>query len=212
MSTTTQTVDPVNGANYFGVNSVSKKSDLDMASFLNLLVVQLQNQNPLEPMSDSEFYAQLAQMGTVQGVEKMTEISSSSQAANLLGKVVTATRPTSSATSSDLTVTGVVKKTYVKDGVNYIGVEDTDGGIVQCKLSDVKSVEPSLDISNYSNLIGKTVSGATNTGTTDSPVYAAVSGVVQSIYISNSKPMATIKATTGSTYEIGIDTIASINT
>jgi flagellar basal-body rod modification protein FlgD len=45
-------------------------SDLQV-QFLNLLVAQLQNQNPLEPMDNSDMTAQLAQISSLQQMEEM---------------------------------------------------------------------------------------------------------------------------------------------
>ena len=41
--------------------------------FLNLLVTQLRNQDPLEPVKQEDFLAQLAQFSTLEGVEKINE-------------------------------------------------------------------------------------------------------------------------------------------
>jgi len=46
-------------------------SSLDKDAFLNLIVTQMQNQNPLEPTSATDFMAQLTQMGTLEGVQNI---------------------------------------------------------------------------------------------------------------------------------------------
>ncbi|MFQ3677797.1 MAG: flagellar hook capping FlgD N-terminal domain-containing protein, partial [Fimbriimonadaceae bacterium] len=54
---------PVNSYDYnagFGIQPQKSKSELNMEMFLRLLVTQLQNQNPLEPMNDRDFFAQMA--------------------------------------------------------------------------------------------------------------------------------------------------------
>ena len=56
----------------FGKPATIKK-DLDKLDFLNLLVTQLQHQDPLDPMDDKEFVAQLAQFSSL---EQLTNISS----------------------------------------------------------------------------------------------------------------------------------------
>ncbi|WP_439859076.1 flagellar hook assembly protein FlgD [Pseudomonas sp. MBLB4136] len=56
---------------------VSEKKELGKNEFLKLLVTQLNNQNPLEPQSNGEFIAQLAQFSTVEGVEKLNSSMSS---------------------------------------------------------------------------------------------------------------------------------------
>ena len=63
--------------------------------FLSLLVAQLQNQDPLNPLDNAEITSQMAQLSTVQGIENMNAtlesfvasmgISQMSEAASLIG-------------------------------------------------------------------------------------------------------------------------------
>ncbi|MFK3661868.1 flagellar hook assembly protein FlgD [Scandinavium sp. NPDC088450] len=72
----------------------SNASDLQ-SSFLTLLVAQLQNQDPTNPMDNSQLTSQLAQISTVSGIEKLNttlgsisgqiDNSQSLQASNLIG-------------------------------------------------------------------------------------------------------------------------------
>ncbi len=48
----------------------TKAADLQ-SQFLTLLVTQLQNQNPIEPVKQENFIAQLAQFSTVESLEKL---------------------------------------------------------------------------------------------------------------------------------------------
>jgi flagellar basal-body rod modification protein FlgD len=52
------------------VGATAKASNLQM-DFMNLLVTQLQNQNPLEPMDNQDMSAQLAQFSQLQQLEDM---------------------------------------------------------------------------------------------------------------------------------------------
>ncbi|MCU1716471.1 flagellar hook assembly protein FlgD [Pseudomonas sp. 5P_3.1_Bac2] len=52
-------------------NSAQSTSDLGKDQFLNLLVAQLNNQNPLEPQGNGEFIAQLAQFSQVEGIQEL---------------------------------------------------------------------------------------------------------------------------------------------
>lgn len=70
--------------------------------FLNLLVTQLRNQDPLEPVKQEDFLAQLAQFSSLEGIEKlnssfegylqvqeeMLQLQTLSGAANLVGQEV----------------------------------------------------------------------------------------------------------------------------
>lgn len=66
------------------------QGQLNMETFLKLLTVQLSSQNPLEPMSDRDFFAQLAQLGQVQGMERLERAQTLGQAAGMVGKNVSA--------------------------------------------------------------------------------------------------------------------------
>ena len=52
---------------------VGKKSELDKDAFLSLLVTQMQYQDPLSPMDNTEYLAQLAQYSSL---EQMTNVAS----------------------------------------------------------------------------------------------------------------------------------------
>ena len=52
------------------VSSTASASDIQ-ADYMKLLVTQLQNQNPLEPMSNNEMASQLAQFSSLQQLESM---------------------------------------------------------------------------------------------------------------------------------------------
>jgi len=66
--------------------------------FLTLLVTQLRNQDPLNPMQNAEVTSQIAQLSTVNGIEQLNktlmamsgqmDFSQAMQAANLIGKGV----------------------------------------------------------------------------------------------------------------------------
>lgn len=79
-----------------GTNSLTGSSASDLqSSFLTLLVAQLQNQDPTNPMQNNELTTQLAQISTVSGIEKLNTTlgsvsgqinnSQSLQASNLIG-------------------------------------------------------------------------------------------------------------------------------
>jgi len=48
-----------------------KKNEMGQDAFLELLVTQMNNQNPLNPQDNSEFVAQLAQFSSVEGITKL---------------------------------------------------------------------------------------------------------------------------------------------
>ena len=76
----------------------STSAALGQQDFLTLMLAQLKNQDPLQPMENGEFLAQLAQFSTVGGIEKVNDTLASlgegmrdfriATAANLLGHEV----------------------------------------------------------------------------------------------------------------------------
>lgn len=52
-------------------NSIGTSSKEIQDNFMRMLITQLQNQNPLNPMDNAQFASQLAQMSQLQGIESM---------------------------------------------------------------------------------------------------------------------------------------------
>jgi flagellar basal-body rod modification protein FlgD len=76
--------------------AAQKKTDLGQEEFLSLMTTQLKNQDPFKPLESGEFLGQLAQFGTVSGLESLQKSFDSLagslvsgqalQAASLVGK------------------------------------------------------------------------------------------------------------------------------
>src|ERR1700741_111746 len=52
-------------------SGIKKKDQLGQAEFLELMIAQLKNQDPFKAMDPSQFLGQLAQFGTVSGIQEM---------------------------------------------------------------------------------------------------------------------------------------------
>lgn len=96
MNIDTSVLSNVNGG---GANGLSaRQSDELRESFMTLLITQLQNQDPLNPMENSEMTSQLAQINTVSGIEELNstlegitsqmDANQALQASGLIGKGV----------------------------------------------------------------------------------------------------------------------------
>lgn len=102
---TGQNVDAV-----FGDESDKKVS---MEDFLSLMVAQLKNQDFMNPVDDTQYVTQLAQISTMQQMEEMAYNAKSTYVSSLVGKTVTAAKFT---ISGDLKKTeGVVNKISLLD-------------------------------------------------------------------------------------------------
>lgn len=137
-----QVLEPYDGATFFGVRPVKEKSKLDMETFIRLLSVQLSHQNPLEPMNDRDFFAQMAQLGQVQGMDKLQASMQISQAAALMGKTITAVRPmTESGLDDNYLATGVVEKLVIKNGEQRLMIREANGGMVEIGFESIRTIE-----------------------------------------------------------------------
>ncbi|MCK5097510.1 MAG: flagellar hook capping protein [Desulfobacteraceae bacterium] len=82
-------------------NSVEKEDDLGRDAFLKMMVAQLQNQDPLNPMEGSEFSSQLAQFSQLEQLLNLNETMTSLK--------------TSFEENSNMDVTGFIGKEVVGD-------------------------------------------------------------------------------------------------
>jgi len=116
--------------------TVSDSDALDQDAFLQLLITQLQNQDPLDPMEGTEFVAQLAQLSSLEQMQQINTVLSvqqimlaASQALSLVGRNV-------SYQEDELSdaVTGTVDSVRFEDGVPKLLVDDVEvdlGSVVQ---------------------------------------------------------------------------------
>lgn len=99
MSAVSQTQNILNSQSASAPMSGSSKKDEDYQSrFLTLLTTQLKNQDPMSPLENAEVTSQLAQMSTVDGIERLNamfqqllagqESAEAMQAAALVGRGV----------------------------------------------------------------------------------------------------------------------------
>lgn len=115
-------------------------------TFLNLLVAEMTNQDPLEPTSNTEFITQMAQFSQLQYAKDSSSYAMSNYASNLVGKVATVAKMDG---KELVRKTGVVTDVK-KSGDNYtitVDGEDFD-------LSKIVSIS---DASTSSSIQGSNV-------------------------------------------------------
>jgi flagellar basal-body rod modification protein FlgD len=91
--------------------SVLPTKSLGQQDFLNLLVAQLTNQDPLNPQTNTDFVAQMAQFSSLQQATNMQQDIAQMRADSLLGQNVQLQ------TSSGDSVTGTVSAVNIMAGV-----------------------------------------------------------------------------------------------
>ena len=96
--------------------SATGQSSLGKDDFLKMLVTQLQNQDPLKPMDDTAFVAQMAQFSTLEQMQNMNASMLSMKATDMIGNVVGFTNGSSNS------IAGVVNGVNIANGVTSLVV------------------------------------------------------------------------------------------
>ncbi len=131
-------------------NDSKSKTTLDVDDFLQLLVAEMQNQDPLEPTDNSQYMAQMATFSQVEATAEMNESVEKQSASNLVGKTVIMTTKLNNSGY----IAGKVDYWEKIDGTVYLGI----GG----KLYDIADLDTVMDDDYYKKWADA------NSGTTDS--------------------------------------------
>ena len=123
-----------------GVTPVtSATAAISQNMFLQLIMDEMKNQDPTQPMDNTQMISQLAQMQTLQAqtqlndsLNALTDLTQLGQAAGLIGKTV---QTAATAANNNTPVSGVVSAAGITNGVATLTV-----GSQTINLSDVVSV------------------------------------------------------------------------
>jgi flagellar basal-body rod modification protein FlgD len=130
----------VTGTDYSKGETSAPRSSMDQISrsdFLNLLVTQLKNQDPMNPIEDADFAAQVVQFNMLEELLELKNVVSNvannvlylsalDQAGKLVGRKVKIIEE-----DSEETVTGIVEKTIVNQGVLKLVIDDKEYNLSQ---------------------------------------------------------------------------------
>lgn len=116
--------------------ATSPMEGLNRDAFMHLLVTQMQYQDPMKPMDDTQFIAQLAQFSSLEQMQQvnhnlqlLAQMNAASQASSLIGKQITAN-------SDGGAVSGRVDAVSLEDGQLTLVV-----GSTRINLGDVSRIE-----------------------------------------------------------------------
>jgi len=83
------TINPLSTATTPKTTTKTADTSLGKDDFLKMLVTQLQNQDPLKPMDDTSFIAQMAQFSSLEQMKNMNSATLATQANGMIGDKVT---------------------------------------------------------------------------------------------------------------------------
>jgi len=155
-------------------------STLDKDAFLSILVMQLQNQDPLSPMDNTDFIAQMAQFSALEQMQHLNTNFAMSQGANLIGQYVYA--ETQDENGATVPVFGKVLASgtyygdvYLRIGNVNVPLED----VLEVYEGDAESDQRTQSILQSSNLIGKHITAKV----TEDGAAVDVEGIVDKIIV-----------------------------
>jgi flagellar basal-body rod modification protein FlgD len=109
-------------------SSVGGINDIDMNTFLKLMITELQQQDPLNPLDNKDMLNQIAQIRAVGASDQLTKTLNSvllgqniTSATNLMGADVSAL------TDNGQAITGIVNRVAIDKGVPKLHVENSPG-------------------------------------------------------------------------------------
>lgn len=135
----------------------NSNSSLDKDAFLQLLVAQMQYQDPLQPTSNTEYMAQLAQFSTVEELQNVNSTITNSQAMSLTGQYVILNVP--DAAGNINAISGIVDYVTMSEGKTYLHIGD------EYYSSEYLDSVVSYDYLEFISRDDTTTDGATQEGT-----------------------------------------------
>ncbi len=144
-------MNPIGEVNYInpGIDKSDKSGQdstkLGKNDFLNLLVTQLRFQDPLEPMKDQEFVAQLAQFSQLERLENMqNSLDTSTQVNYVLSQTIANTMATT-----------LIGKTVIAEGSDFTLEPDRDARLSYELKADAADI--TITIKNSNGAVVKTM-------------------------------------------------------
>lgn len=160
-STTTSTIRTLT------TESRTVDNELGKDAFLQILVAQMANQDPLSPTSDTEFVAQMAQFSALEQMQNMNSAMQTQMAYSYLGKEITSDYAVDGdGNLYQQGIYGQVVSVVNLSGTDYLQVQDyTTGGLFLVPPDQVTSTMASSTIEQYlanlTVLMGQVVTNTT---------------------------------------------------
>lgn len=190
VTSTQKTIDQIIAANE--ANKVGKRNTgvLGKDDFLQLLITQLQHQDPMNPASDTEFIAQVAQFSSLEQMQNMNSAVQQQQGYALIGKYISGT-VSDEATGDSTMISGQVTGVRMSSGKVLLMVGDKEVKLesVQDVSDNAAGVGGEEDLNQYNTLIG--LMGTANLNGEDGAM-KAIDGIVSKLTKTDTGIIATL--------------------
>ena len=124
--------------------TTAQTANLNLNDLLTVLLTELTHQDPLKPVDNTEFMAQIAQFASLdstqqtnQSVSQLVGLQALNQTVGLIGRTVSATL------DSGATVNGSVIAVTVANGVPQVTVQASNGDVsAGIAISQIQTIRP----------------------------------------------------------------------
>lgn len=126
-------IDGASTTDYMNKSQRATQNQLGKEEFLKILITQLRHQDPLKPVEDKDFIAQMAQFSTLEQMQNMNREFSDMKALSLVGKMIYAEKDVENA-AEIIPVLGRVSKVSFLNGRMYLHVMNNvieSGDVIQ---------------------------------------------------------------------------------
>ncbi|HYE12799.1 MAG TPA: flagellar hook capping FlgD N-terminal domain-containing protein [Patescibacteria group bacterium] len=200
------------GAGSMKQETKTYSDNLDKDAFLNLLVTQLRNQNPLEPMDNTEFISQMAQFSALEQAQNTNKTIKADSAYGMVGKLVKSTY-VDDETDETKQIVGEVTMARIEGDNIYVKVGDTE--VLYEDITEVtdlispyeqmQTINQNFRMSSAFSLIGKDVK-AKVAKDEDGKEFEEIAGKVTGVRMENGSIYAQIGEE-----EVLVETIYQVN-
>ena len=166
--------------------------DIDLNDFINLMVTELQNQDPLNPMDNAQILQQMSQIRSIKSNDRLAETLDAvflaqnvSTGSGMIGDWVMCLDD-KSGTENLVQLIGKVDRVVVEDGVPRLGIGNKEIPLTGDNNLQVLSESLATQMEGTMGMIGKEIR-ATTAGTAQLPS-RQVTGFVYQVSLQNGDP------------------------
>ncbi|HHW23186.1 MAG TPA: flagellar biosynthesis protein FlgD [Clostridiaceae bacterium] len=175
---TTKTIEQIIEEQAKSSASTRNTGELGKDDFLKLLITQVQNQDPMNPASDTDFIAQMAQFSALEQMQNLNRTFSYTAGFAMLGKYVTGEIRDD---NGDVKyVSGKAESVRVMNGQVYVVVGDDDVPIDKIAYVSDENAGIGEDVTDFSAIIGLLAKARlTSSSGKESPIEGIIASVVK---------------------------------